>query len=363
METEKPTEKPKKKRNRKKDYPGSIYKPASCQTLYIRVLRQRISTGLPANSPESWVIAKEMAWQLYKKKKGVKSSVSASEAKIPTVLEAYAKYEEIVLKRLEEKTVRNYKWAYHLVFSDPKQALTLNNVKKMVQDFVDTSKLSLESISAIIRSLNPFIKFAQKRGLLRNDNNESLAESPAISLYEYKPRVPKKEPVPFEPEEIAQLVEYWATRDAEFSRLLKFIYATGFRINEAISLEWAQIDRDIIRLSNKITDDVEYFPLTNEVKEILALQPRDRERVFRWDKLSSILYRWLIKSLEELKIPRREEKSFHSIRKAFAMRLWHAGLSTAEVMALMRHKQIDLTLGTYTKFKTEELGTTLDKIF
>lgn len=203
-----------------------------------------------------------------------------------------------------------------MIFAGQAPPFTVANLKTAVQKFVDTSELSPESIANAIRNISPFVVFSQKRGLLCGEQRRKPCRCPSVTLIEFKPRVPKKDVVPFEPDEITQLVKYWEIRDAEFSRLLRFLYATGFRINEALTLEWEQIGETVIRLRNKTTDDTEYFPVTDEVRQILSEQDRSRARVLRWPPSRtttnwSHLYRRLKESLEELNLRRIQHSHLH----------------------------------------------------
>lgn len=150
--------------------------------------------------------------------------------------------------------------------------------------------------------------------------------------------------------ELRELIDFFKKRNKEHYDLVKLLVITGFRISEAIALEWGDIKEDHIIVKNIKAKRRDYFPLTDEIKNHLSTIEKSGKKVFRYNKVSQVRY------INKL-ISRETEKkhSFHSFRKKFATE-WSRFLMPAELKEIMRHNEIRTTMQYYVGINMAKIG-------
>lgn len=345
----------------KKKIPGTIYKPSNTNRLYIKYRSVRYATGLP-DSKENRRIAEEMIMQLWRRDHGMldaETMVNLSpKEKKPTFFEAYKKFEIERYARLNEQTKSIYEYAFdYLVKKNGylHKAMDEDSFRQILIDFQNTDhKLTSSSRRIILINFRVFHKWSCKRYKIEYNNT-----------LEYAPPPTKKLVKVYSEHEYLAILDYFDKRDREFSLLLRFMLATGFRISEALNMRWNQIKGDIIEIPNKTNkSQIETFPVSVELSTIIAELRifKNADRLFRWGGNSvSTLRKKLNLGFDEIGIE-KDGRAFHVFRKTFNKRLLQSGVTIETARELMRHKNIETTIKHYTLITDEEKSEALNTL-
>jgi integrase len=220
-------------------------------------------------------------------------------------------------------------------------------IETEVKTFLSSSKIQNASKNIYMRTFQTFLNWLHEHGHISDRLN-------LRKKYYFK--IPDNENEIFYDDEIKLLFSHFNKTDREFSILIEFLLLTGFRIGEALSLQWSQIKKNKIILANKVNKTSEFVILSPELLALLEeLKPVNKEKVFRWKDTSySRLNRRLSQACEKLGIEKRE-RSFHEFRKTFLYKLQRADVPVEIAQKLMRHKNISVTIKNYQLIKDKQL--------
>lgn len=154
-------------------------------------------------------------------------------------------------------------------------------------------------------------------------------------------------------EHFEQLFRYFTENDKmELYRFIKFLYLTGFRLNEALQFTWEQVrfDENIILVQNFKDNRIDIFPMYKELKEFLETFMKEQGNLFRYKARHAL--KLFQDSLKALNFPRY---TIHDIRRTFASR-YAVKLTPVELKAIMRHRDIKTTLAHYISLDIKKIG-------
>lgn len=316
---------------RRRTYPGSIYKPANADRLYIKYKGRRLATGLRATK-EGYRIAELMLEKMY-----LQTNDLATHSSTLTVYEALSRYIAEHPKYLE-KTIKTYKYAVSTVFSasDLLNKLTIVNA---VSRYVNTSKHSKTTSNIILRHIQALCNYFTSQGILE-----------AIALKGYKQSV-RNTSKSFTNLEVYRLVKYFACTNREMALLVLFMYGTGARSVDAFGLTLDRIKKDEIIWLNKKTKEPEPRPYSKNIacliKKQMIMNANDTH-LFRWHypntSYPSKLFRL---ACDHLGIE-RNGRSLQELRVSFRMRLLSAGVPKEIAQYYLRHSESSLIDKHYT---------------
>lgn len=347
-------------------YPGTIYVPSNCNRIYIEYPDKkagkylRIATGLK-NTEEGKETARLMLEKLFFRNHAeqiILGKVYEVQSHLPTCENAFTVFIGRHKKKCTDRTIGAYTDAYQKILTKKYQDKTLTNalIDAAVQEFIRTTTLSPTSQNIHLNKFQMFVNYCAKENWIHQTNYASL----------YRQAAPAKQIQTFSIEEVHLLQSYFRrTNRLEMALLIEFLFATGFRIGQALDLRWSDIDdRRIYRLS-KDKERNDPFPLTSELKSILAQMPRHAkkpDKVFFWEHSSlGALSRQLEVAMEALSIP-KNGRSFHVFRKSAATRWAEAGLPIHEVQKLLGHRDSKTTSNYYVSVEMDSLSQKLEKI-
>lgn len=175
-------------------------------------------------------------------------------------------------------------------------------------------------------------------------------------------RIPLKEnPIVYiQPEEFKDILEFFKRKKSlEHYYFIMFLKLTGFRVSEALNLEWNDIDfaANRIKLKNQKGKRVDLFPLYPKVRGVMEKLPREGERIFSFKNKDSLKF-WN-RAMEKLGY----SYTLHNIRKTFATELVNGSVSVFDAMKLLRHRNISTTMKYYTFADLSRIGNEAEKIF
>lgn len=202
--------------------------------------------------------------------------------------------------------LRRLRYAFrHFLTAD----LSINNIDEIrdhINNNIAATTLSINNSRKILQALQRFFRFAVDEGYIERN--------PIINTM--IPSAVKPDKKIFSPEEVEQIIEYFADKKPELALLIKFISITGARISETINLRWEDINDTRILIHGKGNKDrifpIKPFPELKQVLNDLRLFDNDG-KVFQWDAVTNLQIH-LRNACTKLGF-REEKKSFHSIRK------------------------------------------------
>jgi len=168
------------------------------------------------------------------------------------------------------------------------------------------------------------------------------------------------------------ILDYLRENNVELFRFIFFIKHTGFRLNEALQLEWEQIKfkQKIISLTTyKDNQRNDIFPLNIEngtLINFLLTFKKDSGKVF---SVNQWAVKFFQKAIESINLEKKKaDKNFkdipkytiHDIRRTFGSK-YADRLMPIELMKLMRHKDITTTLRYYVNMQMTDIAEKLNK--
>lgn len=173
-----------------------------------------------------------------------------------------------------------------------------------------------------------------------------IAENPAAKLDFVKHTRQKGKALTLDEQAVfVKAVENDTHRD-----LWLFLLLSGCRVNEALTLLWTDIDREIGRVyirGTKTESARRYIPLFPQLAELFDRIPHTDERVFprTYRSVQCAFYRVRRKSGLQFRI--------HDLRHTFATRCLESGIAIKTVSLWLGHKHTNTTADIYSHMLTE----------
>lgn len=353
-----------REKTKTKTYPGSIYRPSTVNTLYIKYRGRRMRTGLP-DTPKGRKMAEELLVDLWREEQGLptlrKQALDAEGSKVHSYADTLEPYNDyLAAQDITLRTRKDYVTIVQRIITKPASLCNHLGIESFVAEFIrNNPHYRPASVNIHLRSFNVYCVWLAKNGYIKKD----------VDLHKFRRKGEGRTVAVYTDDEIIAMLnkcsELGASRGSHYIELrwlLHFLVATGFRINEALRLEWDQILQREIIVPNKSSREPERFPISNEVREILDAIPRDRgSKVFRWSyaSKSSVLRMWK-DVMKECNIEPRF--GFHTLRKTFQDRLFRSGIDMTDRQKLMRHSDIKVTVQSYTYTTNDRLVESLNSV-
>jgi integrase len=144
----------------------------------------------------------------------------------------------------------------------------------------------------------------------------------------------------------------------QFANLLEFMYFTGARITETLNIKVSDIEKDKIKMYNKINKEIEYIYLNERIikliKEMIKGKSKE-DKLFTWKPSSS---HFLLKKLKQVMRACKIEingRNIHSLRKSYLKYLLSKNIPVEIAQRFMRHSNIKTTLKNYYSIREIEL--------
>lgn len=216
-------------------------------------------------------------------------------------------------------------------FSHPHKEITKDSWQIFCSQM--KSKLKASSFQRALSSYRSFFEYAQKEKLLQIPNLEF-------------PKVLK-------PKRLPKVLSYDEVHDSLKAEglvgdLLEFLYATGARISEAVSLEWKDVDkkRKTIRLLGKGRKE-RIVPLAAFLEERLVKRPQDSRYVFPSLRSNdkALSPRQARRLLRKLSLEKNHIQKLHPhlFRHSVATHLLDEGAHLRFIQELLGHSSLSTT--------------------
>ena len=322
---------------RKKTIPGSIYVQNGRTKLMIKFQGRRIATGLE-DTKEGRKIAALMLERLFLESKGL-APVVEEEQKGIRLDDAFDKFLEVHCSNKTRGTKDNFLAAFKAI-ARSNYLLNVDDLEADILYYLAHTSHQPYTINNYLVRFQTFLNFCTKRDWLPATDFAKQHEKRVESVVQT-----------WEEWEIERLIAYFDERDKEFSVMIQFMLQTGARIVDCLTLEWEQVQGNVIRWRNKITKRSEPRPISEAAQKLLAGLPRTGAKVFRWQYSSkSRLIRRFNTALDECKIT-KNGRGLQEMRVTFRNTLLDSGVQAEVTQYLMRHRDIRTTLQHYTRIE------------
>lgn len=249
-------------------------------------------------------------------------------------------------KGFNKKNKRMYELAFdsfRKVCGNPKIKEISNKHYQQFKSYL-LEERAYSTAATYINYLRIFFNFLREEELYREKNPfKRLKEKPKTIV-----TIPE--------EHFSQIFSYLAENNKmELFRFLKFLFLTGFRLNEALQFTWEQVrfNEDIILVQNFKDNRIDIFPLYKELKEFLESFKGEKGKLFQYKARHALkLFQNLQKTIG---LP---HYTIHDIRRTFASR-YAVKLTPVELKAIMRHRDIKTTLAHYISLDIKKIGNKL----
>jgi len=224
--------------------------------------------------------------------------------------------------------------------------VTSKDLLNVIEYMREIGGLSENSISSYTKDLKTFWNWMIKENLVIKNVVERVKQ-------EAKPIITIPE------EDFRIIIHELYKKNLDQYRIIKFLKLTGFRVGEALYLNWEDIDfrQNRILLRNIKMKREDEFPLYLELRNFLNKFKQSNGKIFPYkDSKSLRFWRRLMKKLEM-------KYTLHNIRKTFATRLVNKNVSVFDAMKLLRHKNVSTTMKYYTYADLQRLGDEANKVF
>jgi integrase len=239
----------------------------------------------------------------------------------------------------------------------PVQSVTAEDYNRL-QYHSCWTRFSQNSKSIYSRHLLVFFNYCIQRKL--------LAENPITPV---KPENKTPEAIP--KSDIQTILDYLRGNNIEGYWLIKFMYLTGLRISEAISLTWDDIDLEegIMYVNNIKVKRRDPRPLLSPALDLLQeiKGATNRKKVFIYTNTSCVFfYRAQARLWGERDSKGRLKKKairkyhLHQLRKSFLSKLVEDGVSLEDAQVLAGHKDTRTTLKYYIQHNLKKIANRVD---
>ncbi|MCB9211794.1 MAG: tyrosine-type recombinase/integrase, partial [Ignavibacteriales bacterium] len=221
-------------------------------------------------------------------------------------------------KQLHPTTIDMYK----VVFNRFTEAVGVIMCSEVREEHVDKFIESLADVSSNTKAtyfnhLKAFFEFLKDKRYITHN---------FIFKFKATPR-----PVSIIPDDLFQeIISRCRTANQKF--FLRFLWFTGFRIEEAIHMKWLDInwEQSIIYIRNNKDKCVNEFPLYNDLKRLLN-ENKGTGKLFDYSSRHGLKF-WT-----RIKTQMNHPYTLHDIRSTFAFRLFNKNIPVEEASQLLRH--------------------------
>jgi len=320
--------------------PGCIFKPKSCNRLYIKFRGKQYATGLRPNK-QGYALAKALLEKKYLDFHNLKPEI-----KTVTFAEAWDAFKNTLIQKAI-RTVINYQLAFNNIVTSPNDYMNSENIENLILQYLKSSKHSKTSVNSYLNQFQIFLNFCSQRKWIDKINYKG----------KYAMKTIKGQAKSYNKKDIDLILNYYENVEKEFSMLIEFMLETGARCIDALTLQWTQIDIEKANIEwvNKRNKLPEKRPVSNKAIAIIKqLQIKNKSKVFSWAYSSATnLNKKLNKCFEAINIE-KNKRSMQEFRVTFRMRMKEREMPEDLIEYLLRHSTGKLIYNHYTDYEALE---------
>jgi len=317
----------------------------------VRYKQKEFSTGYE-NTSIGWKMANEWWAVKVKELKEIEYGEKQAEDTIQNIFNKFMEYKKKITK-ITKKTEQYYIFGFNAVIKDKNKILSEANIRKQIEDYVKNAAVSANSINIYLRAVAGFLNWAS------DDDNNFIPRKNYIK--KYKQKETKQIKPNYSEDEYNLFLKYFETRNYEMYLFLQFLWNTGARVGEALTIKLSDLDLENNRIlvPNKIykgqQETLLLIPaalkIVEQVKK-LAIE-RGETKLFTWKETK--LPNMIMKRAENNLKMKKKGRGLHGFRRSFTDRLIDSGIEITDVKDALRHKDIKTTEESYRKNKESKL--------
>ncbi|MCS7234183.1 MAG: tyrosine recombinase XerC [Synergistetes bacterium] len=216
------------------------------------------------------------------------------------------------------------------------------------RDYLSSQGYERSSIARKLSSLRSFLRFLREKGFLKESLERVLKN----------PRMNRSLPKALSVEEVEKLIS--SALDSRERAIVEFIYATGVRVGELVSLNWSDIDwiNEIVRVVGKGGKE-RIVPIGSKALEALKAYGKESGMsgpLFKnknGDRLTARSVERIIRAMA-LRAGLKGHVTPHVLRHSFATHLLEGGADLRMVQEMLGHSSL-ATTQIYTKVTLERV--------
>lgn len=339
---------------KRRQTPGTIYKPGNCNTLYIKIKGKRHATGLP-DTPQNRKLAERLKEEIWYSLQGYSQFVMPTRT-TPTFYEAwqYFKREYCTERQLSSRTIDNYRAAFERVVRSEYERITSGSIEQWLQLLSVDTKLAASSVNIYLRDVGVFLGYCATKGWIQS-----------IDVSRYRRKTTRKSILVLSTKQESAVLKRFFSREDPFSLLVQWYHCSGWRPSQVLNMKPGDIADEWIKTLSKNKKEVVYYPMTGRARRILTDVRRvytSTDSLWPWSyNSSSTLSKQLRDVFDELQISVPGE-SWKIFRKTAATRWSDAGLPEKDVQFLLGHSGGSVAQIHYMATKVRELRIFLENL-
>lgn len=236
-----------------------------------------------------------------------------------TIFSAFREFIDYSKQTKTENTIRNYLISFKRLISQDLRLEYYLEIRKMIEDNVIKNQFNLsnKSLNLYMKNMHSFFNYLVEK--------EYMLKNPVLRTMYFK--VPDKPIEIYTEEELEKIFNYlkYEKKKHSYYEYFKIIHYCALRRSELLNMEWDHIKEknrfrsDIIIPKSKYGNKVDYFPLTDELKEFFANIPQIDKKVFNLN--GTMFDRAIRKALIAMEISKQTEiyggngRAIHTFRK------------------------------------------------
>jgi integrase/recombinase XerD len=306
-----------------------------------------------SNTLQGWKLANKFWEEKYEEIDAIISGEKDTPDTIKNIFEKFIAYKK-QYNNISKNTAKLYDYRIKKIFgANLDDVFTEKLIKKSIEKFIKNTTLEKSTINNILVGNQIFFNWASE------EENNFIPKKNYIK--KYKQTASKSVKPPYTEDEYKMFVSHFEdTNNKEMSLFIQFLWNTGARVSEAISIKIDDIDfeNNYILIPNKIfKSQQETLLLTGETKEIIqkiiSLNKSKNGKLFSWkNSFGATTTLNIAEKKLNIKIKKR---GFHGFRRGFADRLIRSGVKLQDTQKILRHRDITTTEKYYTNMYKEEL--------
>ena len=258
-------------------------------------------------------------------------------------------------KKYKQQTINLFRYAMQYLINAvgdiPIDSVTEFHYNKLLSS-PEWIELSNNSKSIYSRHLSIIFNYFKKRNLI---------EKNPITTIKLEYRRPRAIPS----EDLQAILNYLKEHNKHGYNLIKFLYLTGLRISEAISLTWDNInfEKKIIVFHNHKAKREDVRPLLDKAIEHLIEMKKESvsEKLFPYStRFCSFFYRAQAKLWGDGK-KSLHKYNIHQLRKSFISKLIEEGISLEDTQVLAGHTDPRTTQRYYIEYQLSKIAERVNK--
>lgn len=276
-----------------------------------------------------------------------------------TIFSAFREFIELSKQSKTENTIRNYLISFKRLISQDFRLEYYLDIRQMIENNVqmNDANLSKKSLNLYLKNMRAFFNYLVEK--------EYMFKNPVLKSMYFK--IPEKSIEIYTEEELHKIFNYlkYERKKHHYYEYFKIIYYCALRRSELLNMKWDHVkDRnrfrpEIIIPKSKFGNRVDYFPITDELREYFEEIPQNTEYVFNIN--GNMFNNALNKALIAMEIDKHTEiangngRAIHTFRKTRISEWLYKQNLELQIVSQLSRDSIATLMKYYAKMERKKL--------